>query len=60
MFHQFIALDSLLFVSYLRKSNNKFADQQIIGLEELVMYIEDRNLAPRDQVWLSTYTLHGT
>eukprot|EP00656_Telonema_subtile_P012074 TRINITY_DN16056_c0_g1_i1.p1 TRINITY_DN16056_c0_g1~~TRINITY_DN16056_c0_g1_i1.p1 ORF type:complete len:270 (-),score=83.87 TRINITY_DN16056_c0_g1_i1:75-884(-) len=37
------------FVDYVKKSNMLVGEQQVTGLEELVMYIEDRNLAPRNQ-----------
>merc|ERR1711865_59073 len=37
------------FLEYLRASNLTIAQNQVIGLSELVMYIEDRNLAPRNQ-----------
>jgi len=37
------------FLEYVRSSNKKIASGQVVGLKELVMYIEDRNLPPRDQ-----------
>ena len=40
------------FLAYVRSSNKKIAAGQVVGLKELVMYIEDRNLPPRDQVLL--------